>query len=295
MVIDVDVATLLQTQLGETLGIGENATIFEICAAIDAEGLDIAAVINALELDLDPIVTAQISQIVNQIAIAINEITGIPITPELIDEILASINIDAIVAQITANVQVSIGILSACLGLLPPCEITVDTITGLGDSPRGIAHGPGTPYMYVTNFNNDTVSVIDTNTNSVIATLPVEDGPIGIAYAPGTQHMWVTNLNDDSISLINTNTNTVDGGASGAEDGPLGIASGPNTQFMYVTNFNNDTVSVIDIITQGVVDNIPVGDAPFSIAHAPGTPYMYVTNFSNVILSLSLILIQIQL
>ena len=58
------------------------------------EGLDITAVIDALELDLDPIVTAQISQIVNQIAIAISEITGEPINPELIDEILASIDID---------------------------------------------------------------------------------------------------------------------------------------------------------------------------------------------------------
>jgi len=85
-------AALLQAQLGETLGIGENATIFEICAVIDVEGLDIPAVIDALELDLDPIVTAQISQIVNQIAIAINEITGIPIPPELIDEILARMN-----------------------------------------------------------------------------------------------------------------------------------------------------------------------------------------------------------
>ena len=121
MVIDVDVATLLQAQLGENLGIGENATIFEICAAIDAEGLDITAVINALELELEPIVTAQIYQIVNQIAIAINEITSISITPELIDEILASINIDAIVAQITANVQVSLGILEECL-YLPPIE-----------------------------------------------------------------------------------------------------------------------------------------------------------------------------
>ena len=122
MVIDVDVATLLQAQLGETLGIGENATIFEICAAIDAqqEDLDITAVIDALELDLDPIVTAQISQLVNQIAIAISEITGEPINQALIDEILASIDIDDIVAQITANVQVSLGILETCLGQEPP-------------------------------------------------------------------------------------------------------------------------------------------------------------------------------
>ena len=43
------------------------------------QGLDIAAVITGLELDLDPIVTAQISQLVNQIAIAISDITGEPI------------------------------------------------------------------------------------------------------------------------------------------------------------------------------------------------------------------------
>ena len=103
----------------ETLGIGENATIFEICAAIDAEGLDITAVIDALELDLNPIVTAQISQLVNQIAIAVSEITSEPIDQALIDEILAGIDIDAIVNQITANVQVVLGIFETCLNLTP--------------------------------------------------------------------------------------------------------------------------------------------------------------------------------
>ena len=119
LVIDVDVATLLQAQLGETLGIGENATIFEICAAIDAEeeGFDVIAVIDALEITLGPIVEEQISQLVNQIAIAISEITGEPINHTLIDEILASIDIDAIVSQIIANVQVSLGILETCLDL----------------------------------------------------------------------------------------------------------------------------------------------------------------------------------
>ena len=64
---------------GETLGIGENATIFAICAAIDAqqESIDFAAVLDGLLEDtLVPIVTAQISQLVNQIAIAVSEITG---------------------------------------------------------------------------------------------------------------------------------------------------------------------------------------------------------------------------
>ena len=45
--------------------------------------LILAAVIDALELDLGPIVTAQISKIENQIAIAINEITGVPIIQDI--------------------------------------------------------------------------------------------------------------------------------------------------------------------------------------------------------------------
>ena len=130
MVIDVDVATLLQAQLGETFGIGENATIFEICAAIDAqqESIDIAAVLDGLEDTLVPIVTAQISQLVNQIAIAVSEITGEPLNQALIDEILAGIDIDDIVAQITANVEISLEILETCIGQLPP-PLTTETLT----------------------------------------------------------------------------------------------------------------------------------------------------------------------
>ena len=81
-----------------------------------------------LKYTLVPIVTDQISQLVNQIAIAVSEITGEPIDQALIDEILASIDIDAIVAQITANVQVSLEILELCLGQLPPPPPTTETL-----------------------------------------------------------------------------------------------------------------------------------------------------------------------
>ena len=69
LVIDVNLATLLQPQLGLGLGIGANATIFQICAAIDAAGgINEAAVIDALTVTLGPIVTAQISRLDSQIA-----------------------------------------------------------------------------------------------------------------------------------------------------------------------------------------------------------------------------------
>ena len=124
LVIDVDVALLFQQQLAVDLELNENATIFEICAALDEKGLDVEAVIASLEVDLAPIVTAQISEVINQIAITISKITGIPVNQQLIDAIIASVDIDAIVAQIIANVQVSLDILETCLGQVPPPPTT---------------------------------------------------------------------------------------------------------------------------------------------------------------------------
>jgi hypothetical protein len=119
LVIDVDVALLLQQQLAVDLGLNANATIFQICAAIDAQGLDIAAILASLEVDLDPIVRAQITLLINQIIDAIESITTprIPLTPTQIAAIIASVNIDSIIDQITANVEVSLGIIQACLGV----------------------------------------------------------------------------------------------------------------------------------------------------------------------------------
>ena len=74
---------MLQQQLAVDLGLNANATIFEICAALDEQGLDVEAVIASLEVDLNPIVRAQISQVINQIAITISEITGISSKPTI--------------------------------------------------------------------------------------------------------------------------------------------------------------------------------------------------------------------
>ena len=133
LVIDVDVALLLQQQLAVDLSLDRNATIFEICAALDEQDLNVEDVIDSLEVDLGPIVTAQITQVINQIAITISKITGIPVDQQLIDAIIASINIDAIVTQIIANVEVSLEILETCLGQVPPppttATLTVDKDT----------------------------------------------------------------------------------------------------------------------------------------------------------------------
>jgi hypothetical protein len=123
LVIDVDVALLLQQQLALTLELDANATIFEICAAINATGgINTPLLIANLEAALTPIVEDQIASVVLTIVGAINDLVGFPIIDWTPEEVIEAVDIDAIVAQIIANVEVSLGILETCLGLPPTTD-----------------------------------------------------------------------------------------------------------------------------------------------------------------------------
>jgi hypothetical protein len=134
LVIEVDTALLLQQQLGVSLGVGDNATIFEICAAINDTGLDITAVIDLLEAELDVIVEAQVDQLILQIIAALAAV-GIDVPAALVTVILDSIDIDAIVAEIIADVEVSLGILEACL----EATIEIESISVQSTAPESAA------------------------------------------------------------------------------------------------------------------------------------------------------------
>jgi YVTN family beta-propeller protein len=70
---------------------------------------------------------------------------------------------------------------------------------------------------YVTNEGDNTVSVIDTATNTVIGSPipvgfgPVGFGPVGVAASPDSSKVYITNFNDNTVSVIATATNTVIG------------------------------------------------------------------------------------
>jgi YVTN family beta-propeller protein len=63
--------------------------------------------------------------------------------------------------------------------------------------------------VYVTNVNSNTVSVIDTATNTVIATIPVGTTPQGVAVTPDGSKVYVANSDSNTVSVIDTATNTV--------------------------------------------------------------------------------------
>ncbi|MCX4784411.1 YncE family protein [Streptomyces sp. NBC_01264] len=59
------------------------------------------------------------------------------------------------------------------------------------------------------NYGSDTVSVVDTNTNTVTTTIPVDKGPVYVTVTPHRTCAFVTNFTAGSVSVIDTKTNTV--------------------------------------------------------------------------------------
>jgi len=54
----------------------------------------------------------------------------------------------------------------------------------VGTVPDGVAITPNGQFAYVTNLDSNNVSVIQTSSNTVVATVPVGNGPQSVAIAP---------------------------------------------------------------------------------------------------------------
>jgi uncharacterized repeat protein (TIGR01451 family) len=131
----------------------------------------------------------------------------------------------------------------------------------------------------VANLSSDNVSVIDTATNVVTATVTVGNGPQGVAITPDGTRAYVVNFFSNNVSVIDTATNTVTTVDVGTN--PFGVAITPDGAGAYVTNRTSGNVSVIDTGTNMVTATVDVGTAPFGVAITPDGARAYVTNSSD--------------
>jgi len=141
------------------------------------------------------------------------------------------------------------------------------------------------PFAYVTNFSSNTVSVIDTATNTVVATVPVGTNPEGVAITPDGTRAYVANNGSGTVSLIDTASNTVVATVQVGTN-PEGVAITPDGTHAYVTNAGDHTVSVIETATHTVVATVPVGlglgAAGGGVAITPDGTHTYLTNEASV-------------
>jgi gliding motility-associated-like protein len=137
-----------------------------------------------------------------------------------------------------------------------------------------------TGYAYIANNNPNSVSVVDTTTNTVVANIALSSGALGVSASPNGKFVYVT-TSPDIVSVINTATNAV-ASTIVVGSGPYGIAVSPDGSRLYVANSASNSVSVINTGTNSVVATVPVGSFPWGIAVSPDGSSVYVVNdYSN--------------
>jgi YVTN family beta-propeller protein len=116
----------------------------------------------------------------------------------------------------------------------------------------GVAAAAGcSATAYVTNFGAGTVSVIDTRSGAVTATITVGAAPSGVVFSPNGTRAYVANHFGNSVSVIDTRTHAVTATIPVAIY-PWDIAITPDGQHVYTANDGgpNTPGTVSDITTQ---------------------------------------------
>jgi YVTN family beta-propeller protein len=141
----------------------------------------------------------------------------------------------------------------------------------------------GSPLVYCANYGTTTVSVVDTQKNTVLSPISVGTAPCSIIALPNNLAVYVTNKSDGTVSVIDTATN------SRVKNIPVGIApkglvASPDSAKVYVVNSGEDTepgtVSVIEVSSNSLDHTITegIGNTPMGIAITPDGSMLFITN-----------------
>ena len=141
----------------------------------------------------------------------------------------------------------------------------------------------GGSYAYISNNRDNTVSVIDTTTDTVVATIPVGLAPYGVVTNPTGTKVYITNQNSSTVSVVDRKSNIVTKNITVGKN-PAGIAITPSGTKVYVTNFDDGTVSVINTTTDTVTDTIKNLYYPWGVAVTPNGAKAYVAEYGTRII-----------
>jgi len=136
-----------------------------------------------------------------------------------------------------------------------------------------------TSRLWVVNQDNDSVSVFNTNSNALLAEIPVQQAPRSVAVAPdGT--VWVTNKRADSISVIDAGTLAVAATIPlprGSQ--PFGLVFGNGNNAAYVALEALGRVLKLDVATRQVTGQVDVGPEPRHLSLAGDGSALYISRF----------------
>ncbi len=139
---------------------------------------------------------------------------------------------------------------------------------------------PRREMAYVTNFDDGTVSAIDTAEQRVVDTITVGDRPLGVAASPDGTRIYVANFGDGTLAVVSAGYNRVVdtlviGGA------PNGVVVTPDGDLAVVTDTAGDAAAIVTTSTRDVTTGIPAGAQPSAVALGLTGRMAFIADFSG--------------
>ena len=154
-------------------------------------------------------------------------------------------------------------------------EASYDT----GDRPFPPAPTSDGRLVFVPNYNDRTVTVIDVWNARIVDTVPVGDRPSGGVVFPDDIDYAVTVRGENKVLFINTaSRRVVDSIIDGIGESPFSVVLAPNGRLAFVNNTASHDISVIDVALRQVIARIPVGEQPIVMAVHPSGETLWVSS-----------------
>jgi len=157
---------------------------------------------------------------------------------------------------------------------------TLQTLAKVGPIkyPDGIAYAPGPQRVFVSDEHGDVDAVIDTKTNSLMASIPLGGGAGNTVYDSGSGHILVAVHEKNEVVAIDPAGLKIIGRypMTGIES-PHGIALDVSGRLAFVAGEDNHMLAVVDLNTMKVLATHPVGKDPDVLAFDPGLKRLYVS------------------
>jgi YVTN family beta-propeller protein len=150
----------------------------------------------------------------------------------------------------------------------------------VGDKPIRIAMlPPNGAKAYVSNHQTANVSVIDTQSKTVTATIPVANGPQELTVSPDGNNLYVVHDGANIVEKIDTSSNMIVGSATIAGTTAKDVLVTPDNLFVFVANYAGNVVDIFRALD--MVEVATILDAPGArrLAIAPGGNRVFVTDY----------------
>jgi DNA-binding beta-propeller fold protein YncE len=157
---------------------------------------------------------------------------------------------------------------------------TLKTLAKVGPIkyPDGIAYAPGPQRVFVSDEHGDVDAVIDTKTNSLVASIPLGGGAGNTVYDSGSGHILVAvHEKNELVAIDPANLQIIGHYPMTGIESPHGIALDQSGRLAFVAGEDNHMLAVVDLTTMKVLATHPVGKDPDVLAFDPGLKRLYVS------------------